>query len=224
VKRSISVAIILEKLNMSLELFVRGAVIGFCIAAPVGPIGLLCIRTTIKRGLVAGFCTGLGAAAADSIYGAIAAAGLSTVSTILVNSSSWLHLIGGGFLLYLGAKGIWSILKKQESAKLISEEATSSLSLVRMFLSTFLLTISNPMTIMSFLAIFAGLAPDRSTSFGESALMVAGVFGGSAVWWLILSTSIGSMKRALSSAVVKAIDIASSLMISGFGFIAMCTR
>jgi threonine/homoserine/homoserine lactone efflux protein len=130
--------------------FLKGLLLGFSIAAPVGPIGLLCIQRTIANGRRSGLVTGLGAATADGLYGAVAAFGLTTISGFLVGQQIWLRLIGGLFLLYLGSR---TFLSKS------AERAASSIhkNLFRDYASTVFLTITNPMTILSFAAVFAGL-------------------------------------------------------------------
>ncbi|MGH7682576.1 MAG: LysE family translocator, partial [Candidatus Eiseniibacteriota bacterium] len=135
---------------MNLGLLLRGIVIGFSIAAPVGPIGVLCIRRTLADGRAAGLATGLGAASADAIYGCLAAFGLTALTSALVGAQTWVRLIGGAFLIYLGAK---TLLAKPGDRP---AQATAS-GLVSAYASTFLLTLTNPMTILSFVAVFAAL-------------------------------------------------------------------
>src|SRR3989304_1757190 len=135
-------------MNDSFSLFLRSFIIGISIAAPVGPIGVLCIRRTLSHGKLAGFLSGLGAASADMLYGAIAAFGLTVIINLLVENAFWLQIIGGGFLLYLGIKTF--LEKPAEHAAQAKQDGYFS-----MFLSTFFLTITNPITILSFAAIFA---------------------------------------------------------------------
>jgi threonine/homoserine/homoserine lactone efflux protein len=159
--------------------FVRGLAIGFAIAAPVGAIGLLCIRRTLTNGRLAGFISGLGAATADAFYGAVAALGLTAVSGAMVNHQNAVRLVGGIFLLYLG-------VRTALSQPAVETGAGSPRGLAVAFGSTLALTLTNPTTILSFAAVFAGFglgtaAADR----GSAALMVGGVFLGSALWWLL---------------------------------------
>jgi threonine/homoserine/homoserine lactone efflux protein len=140
-----------QELNpMDLSFLLRGLAIGFSIAAPIGPIGILCMRRTLVQGRVSGILSGLGAASADAIYGCIAALGLTLISDLLITQQSWLRLIGGVFLCYLGIKTFLSNP---------SENATSirRYGLAGAYASTFLLTLANPLTILSFAAVFAGL-------------------------------------------------------------------
>src|SRR3972149_356297 len=162
-------------------LLLQGLLLGFSIAAPVGPIGVLCIRRTLADGRLNGFLSGLGAATADMLYGAVAAFGLTFITDLVVGQANWLRLIGGIFLLFLGTRTF--LAKPAEGPAQASHGG-----LFGAYLSTFLLTITNPMTILSFIAIFAGLRlGDTNGSYLSAGFMVLGVFLGSATWWLGLS-------------------------------------
>lgn len=134
---------------MDTSVFLKGLVIGVSIAAPVGPIGVLCIRRTLTHGRMSGFLTGMGAATADGIYGAVSAFGLTFVSDFLIGQSTWIRIIGGLFLLYLGITTI-----RNPSRDTDGTDATHK-TLIKDYVSTVFLTITNPMTIVSFAAIFA---------------------------------------------------------------------
>jgi threonine/homoserine/homoserine lactone efflux protein len=165
------------------EFWLRGLILGFSIAAPVGPIGLLCIQRTLDQGRQTGFISGLGAASADAVYGSLAAFGLSAVLVWLSPWQTGLEIGGAAFLVWLGIMS----MRKQPSA--IQENNYSMTGLLKAYISTFLLTLSNPATILSFLAIFsgAGLVSSQTNGGTSSLIMVAGVFCGSALWWLLLS-------------------------------------
>ena len=170
---------------MELGFFLKGLVIGFSIAAPVGPIGILCIQRTMAKGRIAGLATGMGAATADAIYGCIAGFGLSFISQFLVDQQMWLKLGGGLFLGYLGLRTILSRPKEN------SIEAGSA-GLVSDYLTTFFLTLTNPMTILSFTAVFAGLGlATGAGNYAAALTLVTGVFLGSAGWWLLLTSGVG---------------------------------
>ncbi len=203
-----------DKINMSenLAIFLRGLLIGISIAAPVGPIGVLCIRRTLSYGKLTGFLSGLGAASADMLYGAIAAYGLTVVTNLLFDNAFWLRLIGGYFLLYLGIK---TFLEKPADH---AAQATQS-GLFSAYLSTFFLTITNPMTILSFAAIFAGTMFIGKTS--SPLMLVAGVFVGSAAWWLTLSFGVGLMRDRLTMNHMAMINRISGSIIAMFGVIAI---
>jgi len=195
-------------------LLLRGLLIGISIAAPVGPIGVLCIRRTLSDGKLTGFLSGMGAASADMVYGAIAAFGLTVVSNLLVENAFWLRLIGGGFLLYLGVK---TFLEKPADH---ASQATQS-GYFSAYLSTFFLTITNPMTILSFAAIFAGTMLTRET--GSPIMLVLGVFLGSATWWLTLSLGVGLMRDRLTTSHMAWINRISGAIITAFGVFALLT-
>lgn len=174
------------------ELFGRGLLIGLAIAAPVGPIGILCIRRTLSDGRWAGFVSGMGAATADGIYGCVAGFGLTFVSAFLMDHALWLKMIGGLFLCYLGIKTL-----RSEAAQ--EPAAAKSHGFLGMYFSTLALTITNPATILSFMAVFAGLG--LATAAGDylkAIALVIGVFGGSAIWWLILSSGANLLRGKLA--------------------------
>jgi threonine/homoserine/homoserine lactone efflux protein len=189
----------------------QGAIIGFSIAAPVGPIGALCVRRTLAKGALFGFVSGLGAATADGIYGAIAGMGLTFLSTALINYEVWIRLLGGIFLTWLG---IVTFLSKPH------EEATSGTEdfLLGAFASTFVLTLTNPMTILSFTAIFGGLGVGRAAGdYVSAGLLVAGVFLGSSLWWLTLSATVGRFRSRLDRRALRWVNWLAGATITGFG-------
>jgi len=193
----------------------QGLIIGFSIAAPVGPIGVLCIRRTLAYGRLAGIVSGLGAASADAVYGSIAAFGLTAISTFLINQRMWLQLAGGLFLIILGIKTF--------TAKPASQPVSSQSSgLVRNYFSTFLLTLTNPITILSFAAIFAGLGLGQAEGDLSGAIqLVAGVFLGSAAWWLTLSLLVGLFKERVNHVTLQWINRGAGLIIIIFGIISL---
>lgn len=196
-------------------IFFRAFLIGISIAAPVGPIGILCIRRTLSNGKLAGFLSGMGAATADMVYGAIAAFGLTVITTLLVENAFWLQLIGGLFLLYLGTK---TFLEKPASQAAQAKQG----GYFSMYLSTFFLTITNPITILSFAAIFAGTMIGQNV--GSPLVMVAGVFAGSASWWLALSFGVGMMRDRLNQTHMMWINRISGTIIILFGIFALLTH
>ncbi|GIV98243.1 MAG: lysine transporter LysE [Herpetosiphonaceae bacterium] len=200
---------------MDVGLMLRGIAIGFSIAVPVGPIGVLCIRRTLAEGRAYGIVSGLGAATADALYGAIAGFGITAISTMLINQQMWLRLIGGLFLCYLGLKTMLAA-PAQEAAP------ANSYGLAGAYASTLLLTLTNPLTILSFAAIFAGLGVGTSTdSYLGAMLLVLGVFTGSALWWLLLSSGISVFRGAFNPARLRWTNRISGLIILGFGLLAL---
>ena len=200
---------------MPLDYLLKGIIIGFSIAAPVGPIGVLTIKRTLAEGRLSGFVTGMGAAMADTVYGFIAGFGLTVISAFLLTQAFWIKLIGGLFLLFLGVK---SFLSKPASnaAKLDSKGLLSNL------VSTFFLTLTSPVTILSFVAIFAGLGLGTTkTDYTSSLSLVFGIFLGSALWWLILSSVVGFFQTKITPERLVWINRLSGLILLSFGLLAL---
>ncbi len=196
-------------------LLLKGGIIGVTIAAPVGPIGILCIKRTLEQGKWIGFVSGLGAATADGVYGIIAGLGLTVIIHFLTGISMWLQLIGGVFLLYLGIQMLRA-KPAHEAAK-----ASRGKTPLKAYLSTLFLTITNPVTILSFLAIFAGLG--ITTTEYSGVILAMGVFIGSAIWWLLLSTGIASLSRFIGKKLFQGIHYASGIILIAFAIAAFFT-
>jgi threonine/homoserine/homoserine lactone efflux protein len=199
---------------MELSLLLRGMLLGLSIAAPVGPIGLLCIRRTLASGRVTGFVSGLGAATADLLYGCVAAFGLTAISGVLTEQTFWMRLIGGIFLLYLGAQ-IFRAGPASHAAR------ADGRGLLGAYLSTLLLTITNPATILSFAAMFAALGAGSSGDYGAAMLVATGVFLGSAAWWLLLSGGVSLFRARFDERRLRLVNRISGAMIVGFGLLAI---
>jgi threonine/homoserine/homoserine lactone efflux protein len=201
---------------MDATFFIRGLIIGFSIAAPVGPIGIVCIRRTLANGRLVGFVSGMGAASADAIYGAISAFGLTTISGFLVGQQLWMRLIGGFFLTWLGFKTLRSVPAPKDA------ESIRPSGLVSYYLSIFFLTLTNPMTILSFAAIFAGLGlAQTGGDYALAAQLVAGVFLGSAAWWLTLSLIAGLFREKITLTTLLWINRGAGVAIILFGIISV---
>lgn len=193
----------------------RGLVVGFAIAAPVGAIGLLCIRRTLTDGRLVGFVSGLGAASADALYGLLAAMGLRSVSSVLMEHQSWVRLAGGLFLCYLGVRTV-------TTRPSVEALAPSGRGLAIAYGSTFALTLTNPSTILSFAAVFSGMGLVDTTGDRWSAgLLVLGVFLGSALWWLLLSGGIGWVRRSLTPSGLRWVNLLSGAALAGLGLLAL---
>jgi threonine/homoserine/homoserine lactone efflux protein len=201
---------------MELPVIIKGIIMGFSIAAPVGPIGVLCIRRTISNGRLSGLVSGLGAATADGLYGCVAAFGLTFISGFLVSQQFWLRLIGGAFLIYLGVKTLLS--KPADEATTAASNSTA----ISDYLSTFFLTVTNPMTILSFAAIFAGMGlAATGGGYASAGLLVLGVVIGSALWWLCLSGIVGIFRQKFNSTGLIWVNRISGLVITAFGLLAV---
>jgi threonine/homoserine/homoserine lactone efflux protein len=208
---------------MSVHLLLKSVVLGLSVAAPVGPIGVLCIRRSIVNGAAAGFICGLGAATADAIYGALGGFALTGISAWLVRGHVWMTLIGSAFLLYLGAKTFMAVPPNPTDASVRRKSGGA----IAAYLSTLLLTLANPLTILSFAAAFAGMGaatgPEAPVGYAATFTMLVGVFAGSALWWLVLTTVAGAARRRLSPALFAAINRVSGLVLVGFGLYTLGT-
>ncbi len=200
-------------------LWFKGIMIGFAIAAPVGPIGLLCIQRTLTRGRWSGVLSGLGAASADALYGCIAGFGLAALAGLLLAWQTELQIVGGLFLLYLGGK-TW----RMSPAIALAQAQPTRVGLLGDYLSTLALTLTNPVTILAFLAIFAGLGlAAEQQDFIAAAWLVSGVFLGSLLWWLFLAGAVGLVRGRLTPKRLRWVNRASGILIAGFGAWAMGT-
>jgi threonine/homoserine/homoserine lactone efflux protein len=210
-----------------LSTFLTGLILGISIAAPVGPIGILCIRRTLVMGQWVGLVSGLGAATADGLYGCIAGFGLTAIADFLTNQSAWLRIFGGLFLCYLG---ITTFLSKpptetatvSEADLPAGETALMPRSLFTAYGSTLALTLTNPATIFSFAAIFAGLGiVESAQSFADSGILVLGVFIGSALWWFFLSGAVSLFRARFTPTGLRWLNRLSGIILLAFGLVAL---
>lgn len=194
----------------------RGVVLGFSIAAPVGPIGVLCIRRTLAEGRWVGLATGIGAAVADGLYGALAAFGLTWVTDAMIGQKLWIQLVGGLFLLYLGGSTFMARPAERPAA-------LRDAGLLGAFASTFLLTLTNPMTILSFVAVFAGMGLGARSGDRGAVALVVGVVLGSALWWLTLSAVVSVFRNRFDTRALVWVNRVSGLIIAAFGVTALAS-
>lgn len=199
---------------MDTAILINGFILGFSIAAPVGPIGILCIRRTLNKGMLNGLAAGLGAATADACYGSVAAFGLTIVTSLLIENSVSLRIIGSLFLFYLGYTTFMAKPAKQQ-------EMSYSNEWISAYFTTFFLTITNPLTILSFAAIFAGLGVSMKGSNLSSELLILGVFLGSSLWWFILSGSVHILRNKFEYKRLIWVNRLSGIVIFGFGIISL---
>jgi threonine/homoserine/homoserine lactone efflux protein len=202
---------------MNVSFYIRGLLIGLSIAAAVGPMSILSIQRTLNKGQLYGFISGLGIATADAVYGSIAAFGLTLITNFLLNEQIWIRLIGGLFLMYLGIKTILS-----QPSEIAATLDMKSSSYIAAYTSTFFLTITNPLTILSFAAIFAGIGVgSASKNFISAAAVVLGVFSGSTLWWIILTSAISLFRKKLNTQWLLWINRVSGAIITIFGIAAL---
>jgi threonine/homoserine/homoserine lactone efflux protein len=201
---------------MLLAFLLKGLLVGVIIAVPAGPVGVICIRRTIFNGRLAGFVSGLGAASADAVFGIIAGFGLTFVSDLLLGYQEWLRLGGAGFLLYVGT----SALRSDPLAGTRSQRDPEDL--FTDYISTFALTITNPITILAFVAIFAGIGftGDEAT-LARAAILVLGVWLGSLLWWAGLAFGAGMLRLSFQRQHLVWINRGSGgiLVLSGVGLL-----
>ncbi|HEX2581010.1 MAG TPA: LysE family transporter [Dongiaceae bacterium] len=199
----------------NLWLVIKGIGIGFVVAAPVGPIGVLCIRLTLERGRVAGFCAGLGAACADTVFAAVGAFSLSVIHEFLTNHR---HSIETGGAVVVAILGIILVLRP---AKIRTYEKPTPEGLIADFLTTFILTLANPITIFTFIAIFAGFAGLKQIRFSALPVLLGAIFIGSSTWWLMLSEGVGMIRHRISPEGLAFMNRLAGALMVGFGVLAL---
>ncbi len=164
---------------MELIVFLKGLIIGFAMAVPIGPLGIMCIRKTLAQGHTRGLIIGVGAATADSMFGTIAAFGLTFVSDLISSQQFWIRLVGGGLLLFLGIR---TYLSRHKTAAIPSDNK----GLLRSYVSSFFVALTNPVTIFAFIAVFAAFGFGHRLNIFTACILVLGVFAGSCLWFLLL--------------------------------------
>jgi threonine/homoserine/homoserine lactone efflux protein len=198
-------------MDLNFLLFLRGFIIGFLINAPVGPIGILCIRRSFAEGRVLGFVSGLGVATVDAIYGVVGAFGLTFISNFLIHQQLWIRLFGGFLLLGLGMK-----IFRARSVKEVSPPKTAGL--LSVYVSMLFVTLTNPVTFLSIAAIFAGLGVQgMCENYSPIMALVFGLFIGSTLWWFLLSHAIHLLHQKVTHLELKWVNRISGVPIFGFG-------
>ena len=194
-----------------METLLTGIGVGLAVAAPVGPIGILCIRRTLAEGRATGLATGFGAASADAVYGMIAATGLA-ISGILISHTDLLRVGGGTLIALLGILSLRTFFLNRTAF----EVDTTSRGLLSAFITTFALTLGNPTTILAFVGLIAGLGAAIANPLAPY-LLVVGVFIGSAIWWLFLVHVALAVKTRLTPAVTRWLDLISGSVLLVWG-------
>jgi threonine/homoserine/homoserine lactone efflux protein len=192
----------------------KGLLLGFSIAAPLGPIGLMCIKRTLQGGRLSGIFSGLGAASADALYGSLAAFGLAALFQKISWVQTWTQILGSAFIIYLGVK----FVLEKSGANTDSEVNTAGKG--RIYLTTFLLTMSNPITIFAFLGMFAGAGVTTTSS---AILVVTGIFSGSMLWWIVLAIATHWLGKRLNSTVLLWVNRGAGIALVGFGLYSIIT-
>ncbi|HSR06571.1 MAG TPA: LysE family translocator [Bryobacteraceae bacterium] len=197
---------------MDLDLPLRGLVAGFIIAAPVGPVNVLCIQRTLEKGWKPGIVAGLGAAFADSLYGGIAGFSITIVIQFLIQEEFWFRLIGGILLMVIG---VVYYFKPPPSIEAGKNGGTANSD----FASAFLLTIANPTTVLSFLTVLATLGLGRHRPLWETSLLIAGIFCGSMTWWLILTSGTSLLRGKITDRTMAWMNRVAGIAIGAFGLV-----
>jgi threonine/homoserine/homoserine lactone efflux protein len=194
--------------------FLKGLIIGFAMAVPIGPIGIMCIRKTVAEGHSRGLIIGIGAATADSLYGSIAVFGLTFISDVIARQHFWVSLIGGGLLLFLGIRTFRA--KRKDPIIRFGKKG-----LLGSYISAFLLALTNPVTIFAFVAVFAAFGLGHRLFIVSACILVLGVFTGSCLWFLILGYVATVFRKKLDSSGLRWVNRISGALIILSGFVAL---
>jgi threonine/homoserine/homoserine lactone efflux protein len=199
---------------MDLTIFLKGIIIGFAMAVPIGPIGVLCIRKTLTEGKLHGLIIGLGAATADLLYGCVAAFGLKVISNTIVTQRMWIRLVGGALLIFLGVR---TFRARHVKANI----PISSSGFLKSYFTTLFLTLTNPLTIFAFIAVFAALGLGNGLGAFSASALVAGVFIGSCLWFLSLSSGVTLFRKKFDKAGLRWVNRIAGILIIASGVVAM---
>jgi len=199
-----------------LFLLLKGFLIGLVIAAPIGPMSILCMQRTLQKNFRLGFLTGIGIALADGTYGLVAGLGITAISGFLIQHHTWVTKIGGLFLVYLGIKFI--IMPTLAKSKTVNTERSS----FHACSTAYMLTLTNPTTIIMFTAILAGLGIGTfHTSITHALSLVLGIVLGSTSWWLAFCTGLVLIRKKLNPKIIKIINVISGFVLMGFGIVSL---
>ncbi len=195
------------------ELLVKGILAGIAISAPVGPVNVLCMSRTLTKGRMAGVVSGAGAAAADTFYGAMAGFSISFVIQFLLREEFWIRLFGGFLLIGIG---FLYYFKKPQSLKEQKNEAAHS-----DFITAFLLNLTNPTVVLSFLALLAALGMGEKRPPLLTLLVVGGIFTGSMLWWIILTTATNHFRDRFDDKAMLWMNRIAGVAIGAFGVLTL---
>lgn len=201
------------------SVFVKGLLAGFLIAAPVGPINVMCVRRTIVYGRLVGIVSGIGAATADTFFGAIAAFGLTFLHEFLMREKFWFAIVGAALLVVIGIR---LLVAKPPQKKKDEPEDTDPATLLGDFTSTCFLTLTNPVTVLSFLAVFSAFGvQNEDRSLADSWTLLLGVFLGACVWWLLLTTTVGLLRDRFNREGLRWANRIAAVVILGFAVLVL---
>jgi len=207
---------------MDVSAVILGAVIGFLVAAPVGPVAVLCIQRTLTDGRGVGYFTGLGAAVADTVFGALAIFSVVFVQAFLSDHHNIVRLVGGAILIVMGAWGIFGRKKLRRSEQAANYPGVTHATLLQAFAAAFLVTIFNPITIVAFISIFAAVGVSvRTEGLVDSWILITGVFVGALFWWALLVSITAAFRQRFTDRGLRWLNRISGVLIMGFGFYAL---
>lgn len=184
----------------------------------MGPIGIICVQRTLHKGQLSGFISGLGAAIADSFFALVAGLGLGFLASFFEEQRLWLILIGGAILIFLGLRLYYSNI-----IKTVRRPKRNKTGLISDFASIFFLTLSNPITIIFFGAVFAGWNIIGSGSIWHTLWAILGIFGGAMLWWVVLTTLVHAFREKFSLRRLVILNKVAGLVIASFGGYALLT-
>jgi len=196
----------------SFFIFLQAMVVGFAIAAPVGPIGILCIKRTLSGGFWSGMVTGLGSSIAGALYGTLVVFGITATTAFIASEIFWIKLLGGFVLIMLGVRELW-VLRNHTLSFTPAESST----LLKALGSAFFIALSNPMTVIGYFSMVPVLAANFCCTPAQGAVLVSGIFAGSMAWWLLLSAGIATTRRRISPTVLSLINRGAGVILIGFG-------
>jgi threonine/homoserine/homoserine lactone efflux protein len=199
-------------------LIISGVIVGLIAAVPVGPVNLICIRRTFAFGPLNGFVSGLGAALGDGVFAIVVGFGLTAVRQLIEGYAPIIQLIGGAMMIFFGVKTYVAPpdIHLEDGVRVKNRDKGAS-SLARAIISTFALTVTNPATLIFFATMFAGVGGLAGASFVNAAFIVGGVVGGSAGWWLVLTTVIGLFHAKITDRGMRVVNKISGLTVAIFG-------
>jgi threonine/homoserine/homoserine lactone efflux protein len=194
----------------------KGLIIGFAMAVPIGPVGIMCIRKTLAEGHSRGLIIGLGAATADALYGSLAAFGLTFVSDAITGQQFWVRLVGGALLLFLGIRTFRA--KRKDPIMPFDNKGFWG-----PYVSAFLIAVTNPLTIFAFIAVFAAFGLGHKLNVFSAGILVFGVFAGSGLWFLILGFVATFFRKKLDSTGLRWVNKIAGVLIIISGVAAFVT-
>lgn len=200
---------------MSLIYLFWGAFIGLIMAAPIGPVNIICIRRALTKGPMNGFVVGLGAAVADGLYGTLAAFGLAGLMQTLTELNGIVEVVGGLALMIIGIK-LWFSHPHADDVPDTYQDR------IKAAIGTFLLTLTNPLTVLGFVALFVSLGlGEMGQNYMNAAFISVGIILGSSIWWAVVSFCAARFAKKLSDTHLEKINKVSALIIFAFAAIAL---